>query len=416
VNFPSNRKIHKLEAYEKYLYHQFSQNHRSMFRRYVIHFFASIIARFIGLIRCFRMFMATSTKVDFLFLPVCKQDAQRLEKISDILEQSGFSVVTEVQQNFKGKLRASQFCWVPLSIPIFLTVAYSNAVFYVRKFQPKIIVFVQNTGVFPSVIRSILDKDGLTVNISHSVTFSDALFSSFDFDYYLMFGKSSLQHAKKNKFRYGDTKIVLTGSPFVGASLSDLKRNLPNKTILYCSQWVQSGDVYETYRSHEILIEYARRNPYVKVYIKLHPIENGMYWKRKVSDVQNVTVLDSGDSLISALKKVSVCVVASSNVAIEATLAHRPIVSIDISGIADEYLNVSRYFPRAKNIDDFESAMLEVFSKYDYYLDRCKDFSCFHMEYLSDSQKVISNCLSLIFRGDDVHCDEKLKETYSWSM
>ncbi|MFC2087675.1 CDP-glycerol glycerophosphotransferase family protein, partial [Bacteroidota bacterium] len=329
-----------------------------------------------------RIFGIKSKKVDILVFNTNKIDFQNTELIWNILKERGYSVRL-VLPSVKQLFLAALFFRDKLKIPykIYYWSVFSR--YLIKKFEPGIICSFKSYDVMPSFLRKHAQASCKTVFLPHGLQPPIHLYTSFDYDYYLAFGKGGLKCIEDNKLRIGSTKVILSGSPIIKKHYS-LDPGKPTKNILFFSDWWIEKNYQNTVRNLEIVIDWAKENPDYKLLIKLHPSEKGEFIKDQVNSIQNITVLDKSISMVEALINISICITAWSVASIEAALLNRPTVvvnhleydeSSDNYIQSDKYLYIESFFPRrAVNSSELKLRIEQVLKNYDYYLEQCKKF------------------------------------------
>jgi hypothetical protein len=408
----SGEEVTKLRAYNHYLNARtFNKGYRKKLGP--MYFIAvAVLVRLIGLIRCLSKILKKPEEVDILFLPQCIPDANRFKPIEKQLKKIGLKIITIVQPGPRIKLFKFMYGWVPFRISSDLVAAYGEAMFYLGNYKPKVVVFVQNTGILPILVRRALKDFGVTVNLAHGLTYNNWLFSLFDFDYYFVLGESSIDHAKSNHFRFGSSTLVKSGRFFLDQRFSKIKAGKPGGKIAYFSHFLRPDLEDATLAAHDLLLEFAKRNPDRKILVKLHPLESDDYWK-KYSNLKNLRVLPGNADLVELLESISITIVQYSNVCIESAIAGRPVISIDKSGFANNYLILKDFFPMAQNISDLEKKIEEVESNYITNVKQCEKFARYHLEKIEDSQENVTDLLADLVRGKQI-AGETLQQNHDW--
>jgi len=413
--FKKNKIYSRYNAYNDFLCHHTTEDMRlknNLYFKFIYKLFLGIFVRVVGILHYLFNRTNSCNEYRILILPACSQNENRLQPILNILKKSGAKVYIEYQNTYGHKKRKMSFGYVPLDVPSDLLLQYSEGTFLLQKYNPKVVLFMQNSGLLPAIIRNSTQKV-VTVNLSHGITYSDDSFSMFDYDYYFMFGRSSINFARQNRKRFGTTKAILAGSPFIDTQLLRMDNGETGNSIVYFSQWLAPEFVDEIQFSNNIVCEFADRNRHRKIVIKLHPLEDEGFWKKKSILVNNLEIINGTEEIVSILEKSTLSLIAWSNAAIESTIAARPFIAIDNNGRAEEYLKVGKYFPVVNSVENLELAIENIESSYAYYITACRDFVKQHVQKLDDSQGYISKTIIEILQGNSVD-GEIIDENYNW--
>jgi CDP-glycerol glycerophosphotransferase (TagB/SpsB family) len=202
-----------------------------------------------------------------------------------------------------------------------------------------------------------------------------------------------------NKVRIGSTKAIKSGSPFIPPDFC-LPPNFSKEKILFTSIWTEKSNINWHRKNLEIIKEWIQEHIEYKLFIKLHPIENPSLINSMFGEISNVEILDRSISLKDALKEVSLVVSSWSNATIEAAVLNRPSIVIDYSDLRDNNLRIEEYFlPRAKNPEELQNRIDTIFTNYESYLNSCKAYAQYHLEYTTHSLSYMSSCLKSIIEG-----------------
>ena len=342
-------------------------------------------------------------KIDILFLHITESIMNRTKNLSRELEKEGFLIKHEVKKKYPKEIIENHLLYKPsYRVPFGYRFIASYASFLVKKYKPKIILTFANCDLFSIFLRKEINKiGGKLINISHSVTGSTEEFYMFDFDYYFVFGPSSVENTFKNPNRYGNTKLILAGSFNIDADFT-LPPNYEKKKILFFSSWIehQYGEIL--LRNFELIANWIKLHPEYELVIKLHTLENPLIIREIFKETPNVKVLPKDVSIKNALEDVSISIVSWSNAAIESALLNRPVVIANDSDLPDSYLNLEKYFlPRARTPEELQQRIEETFNNYDYFLKVCQDFVKWHLAHTTDSVPYMVKCIKAIIEGKE---------------
>jgi hypothetical protein len=211
----------------------------------------------------------------------------------------------------------------PQAVPLRYLVYAAHAQWLVTTYQPKVLINERNGSLHAPFLRLALAARGARLlHLAHATTLeSSRRLGMNDYDYYGVFGRSSLVALQERTLRFGESTVVL-----VGSYLADETYDLPVadpaiKTLLILGvgpdREKESG-YQETYR---LLREWAGCNPHYRVLFKRHPRSKAQFWSDAATRFSNIELLDINQSLAQALARASVVVNIMSNAGIEAGLA-----------------------------------------------------------------------------------------------
>jgi len=394
-------KNYETERYKKYkiLFEKKLSNYKQSETKL---FIKNILIRTVGILGTISRKLSKRKKVDVLFLLNSEQTHKRIKPIINYVNNE-LTVEVSIRNNIISNIKKFRLGMVPFNIPIELIADYSEAKYYSEIYEPKIIVMIENESLLSSYLKNLTDAK--TINVAHGVRTNLIEHSNIDYDYYLIFGKSSLKHLKNNPYLFGTTTPIITGSPFLGAYKIDKKINHERKNIIYLAQYENSRVRDHLHFSNEIFIKFAKRNPNKPCIIKPHPLDDNQTWKMRTKGIKNVAILNKESNILNAINSAYVSVIAWSNAALESALIECPIIAIDRSGLANNNLDISDYFPVVKDVIEFENALLDIEKNHEKYKEVCKRFVDYHLGNIENSQKKIAETIVGIFNNTCVHLE-----------
>jgi hypothetical protein len=328
-----------------------------------------------------------------------------------LLGNRGFTVCHE-KLSLKRILLKKMFCHTDQIFPIPLRFDAVLAQYLVKKYTPKIVCSF--TGSAASFIRELLHEQtgGKNIYLSHSVIPpAISYYTNFDYDYSFFFGQSSLNSVLSNSVHIGNTKVVLTGSPFIIQDF-ELPPNREKKNILFFSTWLlsfpESGpEKTVLLKNTEMIMQWAQLHPEFHLYVKLHPLERPEFMTNLTQGIPNITVLDKKISMLDALRNISLVLHSWSAASIEAAVLKRPMVvvnthkSLNTHWVSVQYLSLFKDFPHASTVEELHQGILQVFGDYERFLYRTQEFAKFHLEHTAHSLEVITDCIASIYHDEE---------------
>ncbi len=287
---------------------------------------------------------------DFLLLQASPkvQRLQRKRALVDQLRQRGHQVVDTVLLPPADLLACRQLLRPPQPVPLRYFLQAAHAWWLVNRYRPAILLNDRNGSYYSPFLRLALQvHQGLLVQLAHSSTLENARrLGMNDYDYYFLFGQSSLQALQQRPLRLGSSRAVLSGSYLV-----DRRYVLPPARLSRCSVLVlglgpdkekEAGYQY-TYR---LLLDWAVQQPDCRMMVKLHPRSRGGFWRQAALAQDNLQILPADSDLAWALERATLVISIMSNAVLEAALAGRPVLYVNASGEAD-LLEQARFFGEA---------------------------------------------------------------------
>lgn len=361
----------------------------------------------------------TPTPCDILLIGY----GDKMQAVLSILEKKGLRIQRE-SLAAKRILANNMLAEPQKSLPRSLVYYDAVAKFLVRQYQPKVVCCSLDYSPLAPFLRHELHTIGGTcINIAHAVTPAKYTCSMFDFDYYFLFGQSSLRNIYANPVRIGGTNAVLTGSPFVRPKEVLPPPNPENHNVLFFSQvkhvtshrfFYAPTHMKYLIESAEIVIQWAKAHPEFHLFVKQHPGGDEPFIHRLCRGIPNVTVLEKSVPMVEALREVALVINTASNASLEAAILNRPTVVINKSGLWQNYLAFEDFFlPAATNAKELHHNILQTFDQYDALLSRTQAFVKFHLEHITDSVKFIADCVEAIYQDEENFTSEPILEELS---
>lgn len=347
-------------------------------------------------------------KCDILVWGNSANHLKRSARVWELLQEKGYKVEFFIPGNdFLTKYALKFKINYDLKVPHQVFFHHVFAKYVVQKYDFKILCDYHNYEVASAFIKKELNQTQKSVFIPHGKIRNSYRHSCFTFDYYLVFGESSIEKIKENKIRLGNTKLVKTGSAFIPENFNlEICRNFKN--ILFFSNWAISHHP-ESNRGFKIVLEWAKRNPDYNLFIRLHPLEDGKYVSEQTKNLKNIIVQDKSLTLKQSLENVSLTIATASNASIEAAMLNRPsLVALDrdynplSSDVyeSDSNFYLENYFPkRARNSSELSERINQIYSNYDFYLQKCKEYVKYHLEYTNNSSEVIAETIEKFYNN-----------------
>lgn len=410
------QKLIKYDFYIKYSRIKYRNKSKNRYKlQHIINFFLKILNLSIS----FFLLKIKEDGCDILVLASHESNLFKTNHIWEELKNDGFSIKFVILKK-KNYLSAIFKVKIDRKIPTTLLLSHAYSRLLIHKYRPKVLCSFVHMGVLPSLIRKEMPKRCKSVYMPHAVTDSTFLYSNQDYDYYFIFGQSSNINIFANKKRIGNTKLVKVGSPYV--NFTPEKKPYKENHFIFFSTWIlwKDGDMQSNVK---IIHEWFKENIDCSLRIKLHPLEDRKYISNRFKNLPNVYILDKNISFRKALKDIKVVLSTNSVATVEAAMFGIPTITVnhnekDVASsnlrISDKYLYLEDFFTkRAKTKQELYLRIKDMNDNYDYYVNRCKDFVKFHVDYIQNSHKVIEERISSIYHGREGFNFIELKESFS---
>lgn len=269
---------------------------------------------------------------------------RRKSGLIEALRALGHDVVETAIEPLAVAVRHKCLCRPPARVPLRYYAHAAYAEWLARHHNPGLVLNERHGSLVIPFLRLSLNIQGKHLaQLSHATAVDDSRrLSMTDYDYYLLFGRSSLNALQLRPLRFGTTRTILTGSYLI-----DQQYDLPpprgdlNLLVLGVGPDKEARAGYQ--RTYALICEWAASHPHVPVAFKPHPRSRMAFWKEAASRLPNIRLLSPDASLAEALQQSSLVLNIMSNAALEASLANRPVIYINASEDPD-ILEQTRFF------------------------------------------------------------------------
>lgn len=288
--------------------------------------------------------------------------------------------------------------------PVIARFAFKAAAarYLAERYRPKVAVISTEDTIAPFLHFEINRTGGRLINIAHSVVFTSPAFAMCDYDYYFVYGPASLDALRKNRGRFGATRVVLTGS----ADLS-LHNELPcedanNYCVTYFSTWIPRNRKAAYMRQFGEIQEFAMRHPNWQVVIRLHPLENPAYWESAAARIQNIRVVTANEPIAESIRGSCVALCPShSTTALDAACLGRPPIILDCEEVGARYFDMYPALKRRPE-ESIESAIERVNRNKSSYHQLMTTFLAANLARRAGVAEIMSDHIAAVCHGHEI--------------
>lgn len=271
----------------------------------------------------------------------------------------------------------------------------AHAQWLVERYAAKVVLNDRNGSLYSPFLRLALNaRQRLLVHLAHATTVEHSRrLGMNDYDYYFLFGQSSLEALQARALRFGTSTAVLAGSHMIDNAF-DLPPADPARRVLLVLGVGPDKEKEAGYqRTYELLRDWAAENPAYQVLIKAHPRSRAPFWQQQALTLNNIEVLPRECGLAEALARASVVVNIMSNAVIEAALARRPVVHVNASGEEDIFAQARFVGACVGDLSALTVRLEEITATYPQSVAQAQRFAEFHLAYGVEG---LSNTLRLL--------------------
>ena len=338
--------------------------------------------------------------VDVLFIHEVKL-MKRLNRKQDLIQavkETGQSVKQIEYLNLTGILKAKSL-YGESQESLQFKVFDRYAQYIIKKYSPKVIVTETNGDLAAPFFKKYMKGKGYVIHTAHSVLTAESnKYSLIDYDYYLLYGKSSHEYLNTLNNKFGQCNIV-----YAGSYLFKKEMQLPEAStdlsilLLGMGPAMEEDPSYAKY--YDIILEWITQNPSNKLDVRMHPRSNNKYWQVAASKNSNITVRPKGESFKDSCKNSFMCITSYTNAVVDAAILGRPSLLICDESIED-YLQTERFYsPRISNSSQFNFALKDYKNNYSEYRKKAGEFAGFHVEKGANSFDFIKSTIVDLAQG-----------------
>ncbi len=257
----------------------------------------------------------------------------------------------------------------------------AHAAWIVAHYQPRLLINDRNGSLYSPFLRlALAARRSLLVHLAHATTVeSSRRLSMNDYDYYLLFGSSSLEALQARKLRFGTSTVALAGSHMIDHSFDMPPANPLVRTVLILGVGPDREKEPGYQRTYGLLRDWAREHSQYRVLVKPHPRSAVPFWQEAAKMLANVSVLPPECSLARALEQASVVVNIMSNAVIEAGLAARPVIYCNLGDDRDIFSQERFLGPVVSSAAEFQSRVLAIEDDFATYVEKARACAHFHL-------------------------------------
>jgi hypothetical protein len=296
----------------------------------------------------------------------------------------------------------------PHPVPVRYFGYAAHAEWLVARHAPQILLNDRNGSLYTPFLRLALasPRQGLLVHLAHATTAENSQrLGMNDYDYYFLFGPSSLEALQARTFRFGSSAVLLTGSHMIDNSFDLPPPDLQLRSVLILGVGPDKEKEPGYQRTYSLLREWAREAPQYKVLVKSHPRSSVPFWQEAAQTIKNITVLPKDCSLAQALEQASMVVNIMSNAVIEAGLAARPVIYCNLSDNCDIFHQGDFFGPAIDSLVEFHARVREIEDNFPERIEKAKDFSLYHLAHGSHGLEKTLQALENLLNGTDIPHD-----------
>lgn len=322
-------------------------------------------------------------RCDFLLLQSAPKVIafRRKRMLMDQLRGRDYALTETALQEPDQILSQRQLLPPPEAVPLRYLGYAAHAQWLIQHHQPKILLNDRNGSLYTPFLRLALNAGGrLLVHLAHATTVEDSRrLGMNDYDYYFMFGTSSLEALQARALRFGASVAVMAGSHMVDDTYNLQLADAAARVLLILGVGPDKEKEPGYVRSYELLRRWAELNPDYRVLFKAHPRSKAQFWQGAASGLDNVEVLAPACTLAQALEQASIVVNIMSNAVIEAALARRPVIYVNCAEYPDIFDQERFFGPCVRDVGQLGQRIDTIQADYLQYVQVAERFAEHHL-------------------------------------
>jgi len=320
---------------------------------------------------------------DFLLLQSAPKviKFQRKKLLIEGLRSRGHNLVETALQAPKTILRERLLKRPPHAVPTRYFGIAAYAEWLVEHHQPRVLLNDRNGSLYAPFLRLALNaRQRVLVHLAHATTVEGSRrLGMNDYDYYFLFGRSSLEALQARALRFGSSTAVLAGSHMIDDSYLMPPPDPLARTLLVLGVGPDKEKLREYQDTYALLAGWARKHPEYRLLVKRHPRSQVAFWREAAGSADNIELLPDGCTLAEALARASIVVNILSNAVIEAALATRPVLCVDLGGQEDIFQQQRFFGATVTSEAELERRLLDIETEFAQALDNSRAFAEFHL-------------------------------------
>ncbi|QQE89466.1 capsule biosynthesis protein [Azotobacter chroococcum] len=347
-----------------------------------------------------------SESCDFLLLQGAPKviPLQRKKHLIAALRGAGHHLLEIAQEDPQAVIAGHLLARPPQPVPLRYFGYAAYAEWLVERYDPRLLINDRNGSLCSPFLRLSLNRRGRPlVHLAHATTLeSSRRLGMTDYDYYFLFGQSSLDALRERPLRFGGTQAVLSGSHMVDRAYDLPPAEAALRTLLILGVGPDKEKEAGYRRTYALLRDWAADNPHYRVLVKAHPRSQVPFWQEAAAQHAHIEVLPAGCSLAEALGRASVVVNIMSNAVVEAALARRPVIYVNAGDDRDIFAQERFFGGRIDSLSALTQRVAWIEGHYLPSLEKAREFAEYHLTHGVRGLEQTTELLGRLLGGEDV--------------
>jgi hypothetical protein len=324
----------------------------------------------------------------------------RKDAFLQALRATGLHVEEFVEESDGVLIRARQFVRPAKPVPFLLYWHAAHAAFLLQRYRAKVVLSERNGWIIPSFIKALRTEGMRVMHLAHSVpSGQSSRYDYFDYDYYLMFGRSSYDYLSSLGEAFGECCAVYAGPYYLTDKKKTVWRESDNKRTPRFL-FLGSGPDYEHTESYQQycrwVVTWLEQHQDTRLSVKPHPRGQGYPWLDYAVGSERIALLPAGETLEQCAEHFDLVLCGYTNAVLDVARAGVPFVLL---GQGEDYFSVARYgLPRVVAESQLAPCIETVLSEPEKTKERLFEFLNYHichadkpLDSLADSVRLVAN-------------------------
>ncbi|MBL7250686.1 hypothetical protein [Alloalcanivorax marinus] len=316
----------------------------------------------------------------------------RKAALLDALRQAGLSVAETVAGDDRRALRPP-----PRPVPAPLYAAAAHACDLLARHRARVILTERNGSPVSTFLRAFRPPQTRILHLAHGILSDQSSKLRFhDFDYYAVFGNSSLEYLRQGEPGFGDTQVLFAGPYFPLPAPRD-PATAPSKALLFLGAGPdeEDGDAYR--QSCELARQWLAAHPDWTLWVRPHPRGSGRPWRDWAGSDLAIRMRPEGETLEQAMAAITAVWSGYTNAIIDCAIAGVPVM---VLGQHPDYFQCERFgLPRVTTPQGLEQAMASLNGDGRDWAARLDAFARHHIEHRERPVASLADTIVALARG-----------------
>jgi len=322
----------------------------------------------------------------------------------EALRARGLHVEEFVEESDNVLIRARQFVRPAVPVPFLLYWHAAHAAFLLQRYRAKVVLTERNGWIIPSFVKALRAEGMQVLHLAHSVpSGQSSRYDYFDYDYYLIFGKSSYDYLSSLGEAYGQCRAVYAGPYY----LTDREKAPRGKTHIGRALrllFLGSGPDYEHTESYQECCKWVMRwlEPHqdAELSVKVHPRGHGSPWVDYAVDFEGIVFVPGGEKLENCAAQFDLVLCGYTNAVLDVARAGTPFVLL---GQGEDFFSVERCgLPRCTDESQLALCIESVLSEPEKTSDRLSAFLDYHISHANEPLTSLVNSVETVIAASEL--------------